>query len=65
MGGQRAIAVLVGFKVSRERLRTGYSEQEGSSYSVQDDEQNGYSGRVDWSHDWPEQVDRIKTRSGA
>lgn len=47
MGGQRAIAVLVGFKVSRERLRRGYSEQEGSSYSVQDDEQIGYSGRVD------------------
>lgn len=46
-GGQRAIAVLVGFKVSRERLRRGCSEEEGSSYSVQDDEQIGYSGRAD------------------
>lgn len=37
-GGQCAIAVLVGFKVSREVLRRGCSEDEGSSYSVQDDE---------------------------
>lgn len=45
-GGQRNCGSRGGFKVSRERLRRGCSEEEGSRFSVQDDEKIGYSGRL-------------------
>lgn len=44
-----AVAVLVGFKVSRETewsRERKHGEEEGSSLAVQDDEQVGYSGRA-------------------